>query len=100
MKKFKSVNDIQMVEGKLFNWELKPLYGGGDMSVMIHTISFVHDGDYWGCNWHEELLTIADLAYSSHCSVGIKCDLDMAEKIVVGFAEARGYEFFPLHKKS
>ena len=98
MKKFMSPNDIQMVKGKLFNWELKPVYAI-DNDKFHHFIGFHSDGDFYGCSWMENRLTISNMAYSSDCTLPFECDLELAETIVMSFAKANKFEIMPLHKK-
>lgn len=91
-------NKIRMVEGKLFNWELKPVYAINN-NKFYHSISFFGDGEHWGCHWQDGLLIISNMAYSSNTSISMTCDLDFAEKIVMSFVTANKYEIMPLFKK-
>ena len=89
---------IEFVEGKNFRWELKPVFAI-DNDQFHHHISFHGDGDFYGCSWMEGRLSISNMAYSSDCSIGFACNLELAETIVMSFAKANKYEIMPLFKK-
>lgn len=89
---------IKLVEGKEFNWELKPVYAI-DNDKFHHFIGFHGNGDFYGCSWSNNHLSISNMAYSSDCSLGFKCNLELAETIVMSFAKANNFKIMPLYKK-
>lgn len=94
MKKFKSSNDINMVEGKLFNWRIEPLFYGEEEPcgyfISMGTIGEMYSALYLP---DEKLLYISSLAYSSNESFKFFCDdIYVAELIIDAFIKGNKYD--------
>lgn len=94
MKTFTSSNGLKMVEGKLFNWRVEPVYYGQEepfgylihMGGMAQMFQALYMPD-------EKILSLCDTAYSSDEVFRFSCDdIEAAEPIVDAFIKANKFE--------
>jgi hypothetical protein len=98
MKEFKSANHLNMVEGKLFNWQKIYEYPGNNGRVFLKVdIGSLYTLRQCLYNLEEKLLTIS--TYEKDGTQPFICDIDEAECIVEALRKGLKTQHLPLYKK-
>jgi hypothetical protein len=90
MIKFKSSNNLEMVEGKLFNWRKEPLYYGKEQPY-VYAIDMGNIGEMYSAVYIERDHNLCIYRNSDHMDfiANFYCDdIYVAETIVYAFIKA------------
>ncbi len=99
MKEFKSTNDIDMVEGVLFNWQKEYLFD--EKTLRNYSFGCGTWGSYYDCSYYpdKQILYMSMVSMDDHDTFSFKCTMEEAEKIIIAFMEAHDFEIGKLYEK-
>lgn len=106
---FISPNNLKMVKGDRFNWEIKEMTSWEqhrrgsvpirDQVFAIEFVKFDKNAIHYSCVWYPKTSILVIAVHSSDNTISLSTSFDMAETVVEGFIKANNLELMPLYKK-